>query len=157
MPSGIYLRRSLKERFWSKVDKPAFAGTYDCWNWIGAKSDTGYGHIKTGAHRMVRAHRLAWELTNGPISEYKCVLHRCDNRACVNPAHLFLGTLTDNARDTELKGRGNHAHKLTWEDVHVIRALLKTGIYNMQDLADAFHINSGTIWHIAMNQTWKAT
>jgi hypothetical protein len=86
-----------------------------CHLWIGNKSNrTGYGSIQTGRRsdhtlRSVGAHRLAWELANGPIPVGQLVCHRCDNTLCVNVAHLFLGTHGDNARDRAAKGRGfNH-------------------------------------------------
>lgn len=90
---------SLPERFWLNVEKSA-----GCWEWIGAKRSTGYGQIVKD-HRNYLAHRVAWELTNGPIPDGMFVCHHCDNRTCVRPDHLFLGTTTDNMRDMVAKGR----------------------------------------------------
>ena len=77
-----------------------------CWGWIGATS-SGYGRLGRGGRGegLVYAHRLSWELRNGPIPEGMCVLHRCDNPPCSNPDHLFLGTKADNNRDMSVKGR----------------------------------------------------
>lgn len=95
----------LATRFWAKVDISERDG---CWPWIGyVKPHTGYGQISLGRNGdpAAKAHRVAWELTNGPVPEGMCVLHRCDNRPCVRPDHLFLGTIGDNNRDRCTKGR----------------------------------------------------
>lgn len=83
--------------FWSRVYCPYFA---DCWVWTGAYHSTGYGWFQ-----RQRAHRIAWELTEGPIPKGLVVMHRCDNPFCVNPAHLALGSLSSNSYDMIAKGR----------------------------------------------------
>ena len=94
--------RNYEEKFWAKVDK-----TSVCWNWTGATTRSnkkGYGQAsRNGA--VVLSHRLSWEIINGPISKDLLVLHRCDNPLCVNPAHLFLGSQSDNMKDCIAKGR----------------------------------------------------
>lgn len=75
-----------------------------CWVWSGTiNRTTGYGSL-TVERKSRYAHRLAWELDHGPIPAGLCVLHRCDNRRCVRPDHLFLGTFADNTRDMMAKG-----------------------------------------------------
>jgi len=91
--------RSLAERFWEKVSKTA-----TCWLWTAGSQKAGYGRFKVNG-KLQGAHRVAYELTNGPIPAGLVLCHRCDNPQCVNPAHLFPGTHGDNARDAIQKGR----------------------------------------------------
>ena len=79
-------------------------GATDCWHWCGVRISGGYGRMTYKGRSQV-AHRLAWIAWNGPIPEGMYVLHRCDNRACVNPDHLWLGTYSDNLKDCWAKGR----------------------------------------------------
>jgi hypothetical protein len=99
-----------------------------CWLWTGALNDAGYGQLNI-AQRPVKAHRLIYEIVNGPIPDGLCVLHRCDVRACVNPSHLFIGTRHDNVDDMIAKNRQNWVRgerigcaRLTEADVREIRA-----------------------------------
>lgn len=89
----------LGESFWSKVEKTA-----TCWTWTAARSRDGYGAFGI-AGRTRRAHRLSFEDASGPIPAGVLVTHRCDNRLCVRPSHLKLGTARDNAQDAVARGR----------------------------------------------------
>lgn len=92
---------SIGCRFWAKVDKSN--GPDSCWIWIGTKRPLGYGVFRIDGH-TVRAHRLAYEFTIGPIGDLHAC-HKCDNPSCVNPSHIFLGTHLDNMRDMFAKNR----------------------------------------------------
>lgn len=86
-------------RFWQKVQP-----SEGCWEWLGARDRDGYG-VTQVALVWMNTHRRAWELTHGPIPEGAWVLHRCDNRGCVRPSHLWLGDNAANSRDRDEKGR----------------------------------------------------
>lgn len=88
-------------RFWRKVDR---RGPDECWLWTASKTKSGYGHLGLGL-KVVRAHRLAMVIAGHEVPPHLSVCHKCDNPACVNPAHLFVGSMSDNIRDSVQKGR----------------------------------------------------
>ena len=91
------------DRFWAKVQIPS--DKTQCWNWTACKEQRfGHGIIRIN-HKNIKTHRFSWELHYGKIPDNLCVLHHCDNPPCVNPNHLFLGTLLDNNKDRDRKNR----------------------------------------------------
>lgn len=148
-------------RFWRKVRK-----TNSCWIWTGCLNDSGYGitgigKINPNGHQMNRrAHRVSWELVNGPIPEGFQVLHRCDIRNCVRPRHLFLGKDLDNRRDCIAKGRfprgsTNGQSKLNELKVIQILRLVRTGKYTQEEIARKFGVHRMQISRIIRRATWK--
>src|SRR6186713_73310 len=119
------LSQKLIDRFRSKTLQAANG----CIHWTAGRFTQGYGAFQMDG-KSFRAHRVSWEIQNGPIPRGLHLCHRCDNPICVNPAHLFLGTAADNARDRECKKRGrpfkgeaSNTAKLTAADIQVIRNL----------------------------------
>lgn len=150
------------ERFWDKVDR---RGDDECWEWTASKIPSGYGAFRHKG-KTLTASRVAWKLTNGPIPDGEhygttCVCHKCDNPACCNPGHLFLGTQQDNIADMFEKGRDNRARgirhgmsKLTDTDVRLIKIWLGLG-YFQQEIADAFGVCQVNISSIKLGNTWR--
>lgn len=150
--------RPVAERLWERVDKNAPNG---CWLWTG-NLDGGYGKIHVAHGTCERAHRLAWRLLNGPIPPGMLVCHNCpggDNPACVNPAHLWLGTYEDNNRDRAAKGRGAVGEragsaKLTEQSVREIRELVPAGL-PQAEAAKRYGISEGYVSSIIHRRKWQ--
>lgn len=145
----------LKAKFAARIEK-----TPTCWLWAGAKGHFGYGVLKHDG-KQVYAHRVAWRLSHGEIQNGQCVLHKCDTPACVNPAHLFLGTKADNARDRDAKGRHRapmgerHANsKLTTNQARAIRMLRDAGA-PLKLIAAKFGVSASNISYVALRKGWK--
>jgi hypothetical protein len=155
---GIGASNSV-HNIWSHVDQSG--GPDACWLFVGHINTSGYGRF-TVNNRYVAAHRAAWEAANGPIPKGVQVLHNCpggDSPACCNPTHLFTGTHAENMADMASKGRSNAGrdtrhHKLTANDVLVIRECLKRDEF-VRAIARRFNVNAKTIRMIRDGETWR--
>jgi hypothetical protein len=142
-------------RFWAKVER---RGDDECWEWQGGRIDNGYGVARTADGRKTTAQRVAWEMANGPIPDGLHVCHRCDNRPCVNPAHLFLGTRLENQADMVAKGRSPRGERqgqsvLTERLVIEIRARAQSG-ESQRSIAADLGVSQSCIWTVVTRKRW---
>lgn len=152
-------RKPLEERFWAKVSN---RGGNGCWEWTGSISHLGYGVIYNGKYSSnLIASRVSWQINFGDPGEL-CVCHKCDNRKCVRPDHLFLGTISDNNKDRSAKGRNpnqngsrNAMAILTETDVLAIRQRHATCKVTHKVLAAEFEVSPKTVGQIIRRERWK--
>lgn len=153
---------TLQERFFSKVEADPNGG---CWLWSAGQTQKGYGAFRLGAKkgglREDKAHRASYIIHNGAIPDGMHVLHKCDVRCCVNPAHLFVGTNAENAADRAKKGRSrdqrgtaHHKAQLTDEQVIDIRArAVEWG--SGRKLAKEYGVSVSIISDIKRRKSWS--
>lgn len=148
--------RSVADRLWEKVDKSTTPN--GCWPWYGHKDKLGYGRMGVGRYRVLLTHRIAFEVSIGPIPEGLCVCHACDNPSCCNPSHLWIGTRQDNNADKMAKGRMpsgevHHCAKLNAESVRGIASKHEAGA-RVVDLAREYGVSESTVCDIVHGRTW---
>jgi hypothetical protein len=153
--------KSLVERFRSKYIPVPESG---CWLWLDSLDKDGYGRLQLPGKQSVKAHRLSYQLQHGELPSL-CILHRCDVRCCVNPAHLYAGTLAQNNQDCITRGRyrsGGKPHpgerngraRVTAEQAVEIRRRYLSG-ERSGDLGREFGLTYGAIWRLATGRAWK--
>lgn len=165
-------------RFWEKVHKSSDEN--GCWVWTSYKTKLGYGVFSLKC-RAIKAHRVAWTISHGPTPKGEghhgmCVLHKCDNRACCRPDHLFLGTQQENIKDMICKGRNKStpwdqhprkhfpertargekiaSAKLTAAQVVEIRRLASEGKMSQKSIGNLFGIRHSSIYKIIYRKSW---
>lgn len=147
----------MPDRFFQKL----IFGASDCWSWRGSVDQFGYGNFPFNGES--RAHRVSYRLFSGNIPAGKMVLHKCDNRQCVNPDHLFIGTQQDNMQDMAKKGRGKYPRlfgsknpmaKLTENQVSEIRAMVASGKLQ-KEACQKYGVSPMTVSRIIRNEAWK--
>lgn len=169
-----YTTEERIEVFWSRVDKSG--GDDACWIWTGSCIKSGYGSVNWSG-KIQPVHRISYQLLYGDIPEGLWVLHHCDVRNCVNPRHLFLGTVQDNVDDMFAKGRGRkasgeqhgaHLHperwlrgtdvalaKLTEADVILARQRFAEGNITKLQLSREYQVSDTAMCKVLNRKTWK--
>jgi hypothetical protein len=142
-------------RFWLRANRGDSDG---CWNWKGSLCSGGYGRINLNG-KLIRAHQASWIIHYGEIPEGMHVCHHCDNRACVNPEHLFIGTNLDNIADKMKKNRQSKgierpASKLNDDKVREIRKLRAYG-YTFETLGKMFGVTPSQIYNAVNFISWR--
>lgn len=158
MPARYGLEKWL-EKFFSRLKADSVLG---CWEWTGPLSRDGYGNIGGELNGATRTHRALFIALYGFLSEGICVLHRCDNRKCCNPFHLFTGTQSDNINDAVKKGRQPKAvgekqwcAKLTESDVIKMRKIRKETGKRIADIAKDFGVATVTAGQAIRGYSWS--
>lgn len=156
--SRLTIPLGVEARFWQNVKR---GPDDECWEWQAHRIRNGYGTINIGGRpsNVVMAHRLSYALYCGVLPGGNAVVcHKCDNPSCVNPRHLFLGTMAENNLDRERKGRGKqpkgsrqHTAKLTDRDVIAIRADKRF----VKDIAAAYGLHVSSIIRIRTRRGWS--
>jgi hypothetical protein len=151
----------LDDRFWTKVRT---AGPQDCWEWQANKNNKGYGLFRPGGLApKVLAHRASYEAANGPIQRGLLILHSCDNRACVNPAHLRVGTHKQNVADMDQRGRrvtkpmrgeDNPNTAATAELVTSVRKAYVSGM-SIADITAKFKVSEAAANDYCTGKSWR--
>jgi len=144
----------VAKRFWDKVKKEE---ENICWKWLACKDNYGYGRLTING-KLIRTHRISYQLNIGRIPKGLFVCHHCDTPECCNPIHLFLGTSLDNVRDKVAKGRGNtgirpigeqHGQaKLSNKQVKEILIKYKSGNYSQEQLGKIYRVSRSNIGYI---------
>lgn len=158
-------------RFWAKVNKngpiqPHCPELGPCWEWMACLDTKGYGQLTIGGKFHQSAHRVSWQIHNGPIPSGMCVLHHCDCPSCLRISHLFLGTKAENIQDMFAKDRNRHATaygervrsaKLSWDSVSEIRSRYRAGGIFQRQLANEYGVSQILISRILRNKAWFET
>lgn len=143
-------RKNTQEKFWSLVNK-----TDSCWDWAGTLWASGYGRFIFNG-KSDRAHRVSWVLSGKSLLPEDCILHRCDNRKCCNPDHLFIGTRAENNYDKTIKGRqskGEDFARAVLKETDIIE--IRSSVKSIDELMVIYGVSWSHINNIKRFRKWK--
>lgn len=150
-PTNNIFNKDTKDRFWALVCSRQ-AGS--CWNWDGCLSKSGYGQFNY--YKTSSAHRISWIMHYGPIPPGKLVLHKCDNKRCVNPMHLYLGNHSRNMLDWVDRSpnarKGKRISTFSIPDANTMKQLYLSG-KTYKDISGKYNVDTKTVWNIVNNIT----
>lgn len=156
MPKGFYDRQPIKSRLLNKIKI-----VKDCWIWTGAKLRSGYGTISL-RNKTYTTHRISYLIFRGALERSLEVCHKCNNKSCIRPDHLYLATRKKNAEDASrdnllLKGEKCSISKLSLKKIDSIRKLYRKNKrgFGCYKLAQDFAVHPSTIYRVVKNRTWK--
>jgi predicted transcriptional regulator len=151
--------KEIQQRYIAKFNKK-ISKTDTCWLWKGYIDNLGYGRIHIYG-KTEKAHRASFIFFKKKKIDGLCVLHKCDNRSCVNPKHLFLGTQLDNIKDmvnkkrnNTAKGEANYSATINSNDAIKIKTLLKSGM-SCTEIAKFLNVKRSTVYLIKYNKSWN--
>jgi hypothetical protein len=151
-PTNNILNKSTKDNFWEKVRN---RNGGECWVWDGAQSGNGYGQFRCFDKTMY-AHIISWIMHYGLVPEGKFILHKCDNKRCVNPLHLYTGNRSDNANDWVSRSpnacKGKRYSKFSSLDVLHMKDLRLRNL-SYERIGIVFKVDAKTVWNILNGRT----
>jgi hypothetical protein len=155
--TGPYAHLTFEEKFWKQTD---ISNENECWNFLGKLYSNGYGCFRLNHFDLI-AHRISFLLINKYFTNGKVVMHLCDNRACVNPNHLYEGTQSENLidmvnkhRNNPPRGENNKRSKFKNQDVINIIEMRKAGI-PVKEIAKQYGVTESCIYEITTGTSWK--
>lgn len=142
----------------TKLQKKTIVEDNGCWKYTGGRTGAGYGAVWVSG-KTLSAHTVSYELHKGPVPKGLCVLHSCDNKLCINPDHLFLGTVQDNkkdevSKDRHAKGQAQGNSKLTEFDIIQIRNLIKEQKHSLNEIGKLYGVTGEAIGLIKSRKNW---